>query len=449
MPSAANRRRVVITGLGVVSPLGNSRHALWDALSHGRSGVAPLVSLPPLEGRVTFGGEAREFTGQIDDFGELEKDLKKSIRKALKMMCRESMMAVAAAQQAIADAGFGSTPMDPERSGVVFGSDYMLSPPDDLLGGMQACGVAVGKFEFPKWGGTGLKEMNPLWMLSYLPNMPASHIAIFNDLRGPNNSLTMREASGLMAIREAAQTIERGHADRMIAGATGTRIHSFKTVHALQNEQLANPELPPAEASRPFDAQRTGMVVGEGAGAILLEELEAARARGATILAEVVSTGSSAVASTRLEGRRQTALTNAAGAALAASQIAPEALGHVSAHGLGTTEGDVEEAAALEAVLGSRARSIPVVAAKSYFGNLGAGGGVVETIASVLALGQQRLFSTLNFATADPKCPLNVVHAAQPSAKADLRQAAGESFLKLSVTPQGQAAALVVRRVSG
>ena len=360
MPSTPAKRRVVITGLGVVSPLGNSRQALWEALAAGKSGVAALVNLPPLAGRVTFGGEAREFTGEIDDFGALEKDLKKSIRKALKMMCRESMMAVAAAQQAIADAGFGPNsagPMDPDRSGVVFGSDYMLSPPDELLGGMQACGVAVGKFEYPKWGGAGLKEMNPLWMLSYLPNMPASHIAIFNDLRGPNNSLTMREASGLMAIREAAHTIERGHADRMIAGATGTRIHSFKTVHALQNEQLANPELEPAEASAPFDARRTGMVVGEGAGAMLLEELEAARARGATIFAEVVSTGSSAVAIDGLQGRRPTALANAARAALASSGLDVESLGHISAHGLGTSVGDAEEAAALEAALNSRARA--------------------------------------------------------------------------------------------
>jgi len=440
MASSAAKRRVVITGMGVVSPLGNSRQSLWEALVAGRSGVAPLVNLPPLEGRVTFGGEARDFNGDIDDFGELEKDLKKSIRKALKMMCRESMMAVAAAQQAIVDAAFSATRMDPERTGVVFGSDYMLSPPDDLLAGMRACGATVGKFEFPKWGGAGLKEMNPLWMLSYLPNMPASHIAIFNDLRGPNNSLTMREASGLMAIREAAQTIERGHADRMIAGATGTRIHSFKTVHALQLEQLANPELAPEEASRPFDAERTGMVVGEGAGALLLEELSAAEARGATIFAEVVSTGSSAVAAEGLAPRRQQALANAARAALAAAALPVEQLGHVSAHGQGTTAGDVEEAAALEAALGAKSRAIPVVAAKSYFGNLGAGGGVVETIASVLAMGQGQLFATLNYSTPDSHCPLNVVHGAKP-------QAAGECFLKLSVTPQGQAAALVVRRL--
>jgi 3-oxoacyl-[acyl-carrier-protein] synthase II len=270
--------------------------------------------------------------------------------------------------------------------------------------------------------------------------MPASHIAIFNDLRGPNNSLTMREASGLLAIREAVQTIERGHADRMIAGATGTRIHSFKTVHALQTEQLANPELPPHEASRPFDAQRTGMVVGEGAGAMLLEEFDSAKTRGAKIYGEVLGTGSSAVADANLVGGRAAALANAARAALAVAGLGGGDLGHVSAHAMGTKAGDAEEAAALGEVLGEHASQIPVVAAKSFFGNLGAGSGVVEMIASLLALGDGRLFPTLNFETPDPMCPVNVSHGAKP-------YAAGASFLKLSVTPQGQAAALVVRRV--
>jgi len=441
-------RRVVITGLGLVSPLGNSPAALWEGLISGRSGIAPLVALPPLDGCVAFGGECREFTGDIENFGELEKDLKKSIRKALKMMCRESMMAVAAAQHAIADAGFApssrepasSTPMDPDTSGVVFGSDYMLSPPDDLLAGMKTCGVAAGKFEYDKWGGAGLKDMNPLWMLSYLPNMPASHIAIFNDLRGPNNSLTMREAAGLMAIREAVQTIERGHADRMIAGATGTKIHSFKTVHAVQQEQLANPELPPAEACRPFDAERTGMVVGEGAGTIVLEEYEAARARGARIYAEVAGTGSAAALNDRAKGDVKTALAAAARAAIESAGVKPSDIGHINAHGLGTTIGDAAEAAALATTIGPALANIPLVAAKSSLGNLGAGGGVVETIASVLALAHGQLFPTLNYATPDPKCPVKVSTIAQP-------QTAGPSFLKLSVTPQGQAAALVVRLV--
>ena len=352
--AGSQNRRVVITGLGVVSPLGNTVAQMWQAMLDGQSGVAPLQMLPPLEGVVHFGGEAREFTGAIDNFGELTKDRKKAIRKALKVMCRETMMAVSAAQEAVNDAGYGEEPMDPERSGVVFGSDYMLSPPEDFTDGMVKCGVADEGFKYDDWGGDGLGEMNPLWMLKYLPNMPGSHIAIFNDLRGPNNSLTLREVSGVMAIREAAQTIARGHADRMLAGSTGTRIHSFKTVHAWQTEQLADAKLPPAEACRPVRPA----CVGEGAGAIapawssakargpiMLEELESAQSRGATIYGEILGTGSSTVTTGDLQGDPKQALANAARAAMADGQLSPEQLGHVNAHAMGTTEGDAAEAA--------------------------------------------------------------------------------------------------------
>ena len=283
MAERSDHRRVVITGLGVVTPLGNTTAQMWQRMAEGRSGVAPLVTFPPVPGHVVYGGEARDFTGHIDEFGELPKDRKKAIRKALKMMCRETMMAVAAAQQAIGEAALADAAVDPERTGVVYGSDYMLSPPEDFLAGMKACGVEEDNFQYQRWGSTGLGEMNPLWMLKYLPNMPASHIGIFNDFRGPNNSLTMREISGAMAVREAAQTIVRGHAERMLAGACGTRIHPFKTIHAIQTEQLADVDRPPEEASRPFDRDRTGMVVGEGAAALLLEEASLAEARGAKI----------------------------------------------------------------------------------------------------------------------------------------------------------------------
>jgi 3-oxoacyl-[acyl-carrier-protein] synthase II len=389
--------------------------------------------------RVTFGGECRAFTGDIDQFGPLEKDLKKTIRKALKVMCRESVMAIATAQQALSDAGVPGAGLPPERCGVVFGSDYMLSPPEDFVDAMLACGAGTGDFNYPQWGGDGLGSMNPLWMLKYLPNMPASHMGIFNDFRGPNNSLTLREISGLMAIREAMQTIQRGHADLMLAGATGTRIHAFKTIHALQTEQLADPACAPAEASRPFDANRTGMVVGEGAGTVILEELESAQARGAKIYGELLGSGSSTVANTHLDHQRQRALANAARTALAEAGITPDQLGHINAHGLATPQSDAEEAAALGDVLGSAAETVPTFAAKSYFGNLGAGGGVVELAASLFALAEGSLFGTLNYATPDLACKLNL------SATAD--RPAGANFLKLSVTPQAQAAAVAVGAV--
>ncbi len=438
MPPANSSRRVAITGLGVVCPLGNSPSEMWEALSAGRSGVGTLSQLPPLEEHVCYAAEASQFTGAIGDFGELRKDQRKAIRKALKVMCRETMMAVAAAQQAVADARFDEEPFDPERSGIVFGSDYMLSPPVDFVDGMLKCGAQQDAFQYAQWGQEGLREMNPLWMLKYLPNMPASHIAIFNDLRGPNNSLTLREIAGIMAVREAAQTIQRGHADCMVAGATGTRIHSFKTVHAIHTEQLADPQCEPAKASRPFDANRTGMVLGEGAGAIVLEELQSARRRGATIYGLIAGTGSSTVTNSNLEGQSDQALAGAAQTALAEAKIPANQLGHLSAHGLATSASDVAEAQAIHKALGSAGSKIPVVAAKSYFGNLGAGSGIVELVASTMALHQGHLFRTLNFETPDPQAPLAVTTSGE--------HPAGQSFLKLSVTPQAQAAALVVVR---
>lgn len=450
--ASTNKRRVAITGLGLISPLGNTPTALWSALVAGRSGVGTTSMLPPDRQPLKYAAEARDFTGEIEDFGPLEKERKKAIKKGLKVMCRETRMAVAAAQLAIADAGFAETPMDPEMSGVVLGSDYMLTMPEDYEAGMRTCAPG-GEFEFTRWGNEGLGDMAPLWMLKYLPNMPASHIAIYNDLRGPNNSLTMREAAGNLAIGEAFRTIQRGHANMMVAGATGTRILPMQAIHALQTEQMAAENCDPAKASRPFDKNRTGMVAGEGAGMIVLEELSSAKARGATIYAEVIGLGSANVVRGaadpaaqageppaprlyELRGKCDVALERAMRAALRDASRSPAEVGHINAHGLATIVRDADEARAIRNVFGDQADKIPVTAPKSFFGNLGAGSAVVELIASVLALREGRLPRVLNFQTPDPACPVAVVAGdATPP---------GQSFLNLSVTPQGQAAVLFV-----
>src|SRR5438105_9118650 len=163
MSSAPNTRRVVITGLGLISPLGNTLAALWNALMAGKSGVAVTSIMPADRQPLKYAAEAREFTGEIEDFGPLEKERKKAIKKGLKVMCRETRMAVVAAQLAISDAGFAEKPMEPEMSGVVLGSDYMLTMPEDYAMGMKTCAPA-GQFEFAKWGKEGLGDMAPLWM---------------------------------------------------------------------------------------------------------------------------------------------------------------------------------------------------------------------------------------------------------------------------------------------
>jgi len=435
------QRRVVITGMAVISPLGNSKETLWAALSAGRSGVGPLSMLPPGTLPVAAAAEAREFQGRIDDFGPLEKEQKKAIRKGLKVMCRECQMAVAAAQRALHDAGLAPGQYEPCRTGVDFGSDYMLTLPGEFTEGILECLGEEGKFDFSRWAQQGMPKMSPLWLLKYLPNMPASHIAIYNDFRGPNNSLTHREAASNLAVAEAFQTIVRGQADVMLAGATGTRLHPMKTLHVLQQEEVASGDGDPAQASRPFERRRTGMVLGEGAGTVVLEELTSAQARGATIYAEVLGGASSSVCDRNLVAHRDQAMTNAMAAVLRNTGVAAEEIGHLHAHGLSTRTGDVEEARAIRQVFGDRTDRLPVVAAKSHFGNLGAGSGIVELVASVMAFGHGGLFPILNYDEPDPECPIAGV--SDPGADP------GKSFVNLNVTPQGQAAAVLVRSFEG
>ncbi|HEY2147045.1 MAG TPA: beta-ketoacyl-[acyl-carrier-protein] synthase family protein [Pirellulales bacterium] len=430
-------RRVVITGIGLISPLGNSKEALWDALVSGKSGVGPLDSPLVQTLPAKFAAEAR-FTGDIEEFGPLDKEQKKAIRKGLKLMCRESQMGVAAAQLALADAKLAAGGVDPERIGCVFGTDYMLTLPEDFSAAINRCRSENGEFDYSRWGKEGMAEITPLWLLKYLPNMPASHVAIYNDLRGPNNSITHREAAANLAVAEAFHTITRGSADIMAAGATGTRVHPMKSVHAAQQEELASNGVAPEKASRPFDLNRNGMVLGEGSGLIVLEELESAKAREATIYGEIIGTGSSQATDKNFVARRDVALANVIRRSLAEAGAMPNDDGHIHAHGLSTHTSDADEAKAIRDVFGELADRIPVTAAKSNFGNLGAGSGIVELIASLLALVNNRLPPILNYETPDPECPITPADANHTDP--------GQSFINLSVTPQGQASAVMVRR---
>jgi 3-oxoacyl-[acyl-carrier-protein] synthase II len=439
MPASA--RRVVITGMGLISPLGSTKEALWDALISGRSGVGKLEAVPSTFLPTHVAAEAREFTGDIENFGPLEKEQKKAIRKGLKVMCRECQMGVAAAQLALADAGLviGNGKYDPDRTGCVFGADYMLTMPEEFSAGVNRCRSPEGTFDYNRWATEGMPQLSPLWLLKYLPNMPASHVAIYNDLRGPNNSITHREAAANLAVGEAYRTILRGSSEIMVVGATGTRVHPMKTVHAIQTEELAGNGVEPSKASRPFDKNRTGMVIGEGSGAIVIEELATAKARGATIYGEIVGQGSSHVADTNCVAHRDVALANVMRASLRGAEMSPDEVGHIHAHGLATRSCDIDEAKAIREIFGAAVDKVPVTAAKSYFGNLGAGSGMIELISSLLALSNDKLFPVLNYETPDPECPLAVAAPNNGATKP------GSSFLNLSVTPQGQASAILVR----
>lgn len=434
--SSAKPRRVVITGMNVITPLGNTIEQLWDALSAGRSGVRRLTQLDAAQPTFTYGAIASDFSGKIDDFGELAPPLKKAIRKGLKLMCREIRMGVAASQLAMQHADFGPDEYESERTGVVFGCDHFVTIPDEFCDAIQACVNGKG-FEFGRWGTAGLQEVTPLWLLKYLPNMPASHVAILNDLRGPNNSLSYREPAANAAVAEAFTTIRRGSADRMVAGATGCSVGPIRSLHfSFQSEVALNGESA-ATACRPFDLGRTGTVAGEGAAAILLEDRDMAIKRGATIYGEVLGHGSSVVLDKNSVADIRKSVCNSMKGAMRVANLTPDQIGHVHAHGIGTQHADREEALGIRDALGDAADNVPVTAAKSYFGNLGASSGLVELIASMIAIEKKQLFPILNCQSPDPACP---IHVAQNGSTKP-----GNNVLNVNFSPSGQSSAILVK----
>ena len=435
---------MVITGLGVISPLGsdcspeNEAEHLIARLRRRTSGVVPLTQIPADALPIAAGGQAGGFTGDISQYGEMDKKLQRTIRKGSKVMCREIEMGVAVAQRALSDAGLTAENRDPDRTGVIYGCDYIISLPEEYAAGIAKCMDADGRFDFGRWGQEGRVEVNPLWLLKYLPNMPASHIAIYNDLRGPNNSITIREASAGAAVGEAVSTLQRGHADALVVGSTGSRIHPLRTLHASLQEDLASNRDDVTTMSRPFGADRDGAVVGEGAAAMVMETREHAEARGAKILGEVVAASSSAVWKPH-EAPEHSFRQAFRNVYAKVAQDRPGDIGHIHAHGLGTVAMDAAEAAAISDVFGPPNEQPPVTTAKGHFGNLGGGSGLVEAVCSLLACGGD-LFPILNLDAPAADCPLN--------ACTDDSVPAGNEFVSANMTPQGQATAVRMRRCS-
>lgn len=384
---------VVITGLGVVSPIGTGCDAFWESLCEGRSGIRRIESLD---------GETAPYViaGQVLNF-----DAKDRVRprKALKVMSRDIQLAFVAADMALQSSGVPGCGIEPERFGIVFGADLIPCELEEMVGAVRSC-IVDGRFDFSQWGSRAMSELYPLWLLKYLPNMPACHIGIAYDARGPNNSLTLAEVSSLAAIAEAVRVIQRGDADLMVAGGTGSRVHPMVWVRAGAYE-LSSRIHEPERACRPFDADRDGMVHGEGAGAVVLEKRQHAEARGAKILGRVLGFGFA------FEPRRPgtpltgLAIRRAIRQSLRSADLAPQDVGHVNAHGVSTVEDDIAEAQAIAGELGD----VPVTAPKSFFGNLAAGTGAVELAATLLGFLHGEVPMTLNYERPDPRCPVNVL----------------------------------------
>jgi len=412
---------IVITGMGVVCPIGVGSAAVAHALATGQSGVRrmPLYDSPDFAVRMAAG---------VVDF-----DAKQYVtpRKSLKVMSRNIQLAFGAAQMAVDQASIASSGVSPERLGVVFGSDMIQVEPEELVNAFRQC-IVDGKFNYGAWDERAISEMYPLWMLKYLPNMPACHIGIAQDARGPNNTIVLAEASSLLAIAEAMRVIERGAADMMIVGGAGSRMHPLSWTfrdNRLHSRRHESPE----QASRPFELHRDGMVYGEGAASFVLETRQHAQARGAKILAQILGFASSFEACTPGQPFSGAAIRTAIRNSLQIASLKPSEVGHVNAHGLSTIDHDRAEALAIRDTVGDA----PVTALKSYFGNLGAGGGAVEMVGSMLALESGEVPATLNYDQPDPECPIHVVHG-QP------HKTAQRTALVLNQTCMGQSVAMVL-----
>jgi 3-oxoacyl-[acyl-carrier-protein] synthase II len=431
------RTRVVITGLGVVSPLGRDLTTFQHALKNRISGIGELTSIPSQGLPARNGGQAKCFTGEIEEFGPLDKPLQRAIKKGQKVMCREIELGVAACQLALNHAQLGPDERNPERSGITYGCDYILTRPEEYADGIAECLKDGEEFELVKWPTLGMQKVNPLWLLKYLPNMPASHVAIFNDLRGPSNSLTMREACTALTIGEATATLRRGAADVMLVGATGSRLEPLRYLHVTHQERIARDRDPASAMVRPFESDRDGIALGEGAAAFVLETLEHAERRGAKPLAEIVVAAGSAVAPLNKRDYVRLATKNVLSRLLQKSRLQTSSKRwHLHASGKGDPLDDVSEALGIRDCLDG-SNGVPIVAAKSYFGSLGAGGAAVEIAASCLALNDGELFPTLNQVKPDPKCPIRV--SAEPTD-------AGSAFIHLAYSPQGQAAGVCIAK---
>ncbi|HEY2882423.1 MAG TPA: beta-ketoacyl synthase N-terminal-like domain-containing protein, partial [Pirellulales bacterium] len=274
-PDAA--REVVITGVGVVSPIGIGREAFWTSLAHGVSGVRPITLFDASDNPVKIGAEVVDF------------DPKQYVRprKSLKVMSRDIQFGFAAADMALADAGVAPNSQDPDRFGVVFGSEMIYCELAELEAVYRAT-LPEGQFDFDRWGEAMMSNIYPLWLLRNLPNMVACHIAIVHDARGPNNTIGHSDVSSLGAMIEAVRVIQRDAADIMIAGGVGARINPTSMAYRGDGD-LSHRNDNPAGASRPFESNRDGLVNGEGAAAFILESRQHAQQRGAPILARVLS----------------------------------------------------------------------------------------------------------------------------------------------------------------
>jgi 3-oxoacyl-[acyl-carrier-protein] synthase II len=430
MVAGYDTERVVVTGIGVVSPVGIGKDEFWKNLVAGHSGIDFLRAFPNEN-------LPSKLAAEIHDFDPREFVREK---KFLKVMSRSIQLGVSAASLAMGDAGLSRGDVTPERLGVEFGCGRISTTPQEFVEAVENCSNAANDFQITRWGEDGMGQITPLLLLRQLPNMPACHVSIEFDAQGPNNTITSRDASALLALSEASHAIRRGTADCMIVGACSSNIDPVDITRLNISEGLSQRHDDPLRACRPFDFTRDGTVIGEGSGAFVIESYKHAVARGADIYAEVLSVGAGCDGRGYSNGASGTGLVRAIEQAISRAEIEPGDLGHINANGKSTQRDDLIEARALHRALGSAAETLPVTALKSYFGNSDAGTGALELAGSLLALREGVLPHTLNYETPDPRCRLNVVHDGP-------YRLSTRAAMSVNRTAMGQSAAAVIRAV--
>ncbi|HSY30532.1 MAG TPA: beta-ketoacyl-ACP synthase II [Verrucomicrobiae bacterium] len=411
-------RRVVVTGVGLVCALGTGTEESWSNLVAGKSGVGPITLFDTTGFDCRIGGEIKNF----DPFRWIEK-------KELKKMGRFIQVALAGADFAIKMSGWKREDSDLDEVGVYVSSG---------IGGFD-----IIEREHIKLMQGGPGRISPFFIPSAIVNLASGHISIRYGARGPNSATATACSASAHAIGDSFKIIERGAAEMMICGGTEATITPMGVGGFSSMKALSTRNDDPSHASRPFDAQRDGFVVGEGAGILILESLEHAQKRSAPIMGEIVGYGMSGDAYHITQpAENGDGAFRVMRAAIKDAKLTPEDIGYVNAHGTSTPLGDVIETRALKRVFGDRAKSVPISSTKSMTGHLLGGAGGLEAGIAVLALRDQVIPPTINLESPDPECDLDYVP--NVARKATLDYALSNSF-----GFGGTNAALIFKRWSG
>lgn len=379
-------RRVVITGLGVVSPVGNGKEEFWNNLLAGKPGVGPITQFDATDFPVRIAGEVKDF-----DPVALAGD-----RKTVRHMDRYTQFAVAAAKMAVADAKLDMTKEDPDMAGTLIGTG---------IGGIHVMEDTILQIEK-----RGPGKVNPFAIPMMIANMASGQVSITLGLRGPVLTDVTACASGTNSIGLAARLIKYGDADIMIAGGAEAAVSKAPMAGFAAMKALSSRDCPPEEASCPFDAGRDGFVLGEGSGVLVLEELEHAKKRGAHIYAELAGYGSNGdayhITAPRPGGELAYLCMEKA---LKDAHTKPEEVDYINAHGTSTHLNDLNETSAIKALLGKHAYEIPVNSTKSMTGHLLGAAGAIEAVACALSIQNNKVHPTINLKEKDPDCDLDYV----------------------------------------